>query len=303
MLGPRERLTFLWILLGALLTGPIDAHEFWIRPLDTSPAAGVTLRLRLFVGDGLEQGRPYARNPAHMRIFRFWQDGQTSPVQGLPGWEPAGIVRTGKPGIAIASYSSTHTLITLDAAPFEAYLAGEGLQRILQLRARLGLSGQPGREAFRRCAKALIRIGDVAGTTGHDHRTGCDLELVPEANPFALAAGDRLAVRLLYQGLPLAGARVNLFVQEHPGVHSFAVTDALGRASLPVTGTGFHLIGTVHMIPAAGIPGADWESIWASLTFDIPPKPEQPRARTPPNPGSAASPAGKPPGHVAGFPQ
>lgn len=292
----------MWILLAALLTGTADAHEFWIRPLDASPAAGALLRLRLFVGDGLEQGRPYARNPAHQRSFRFWQDGRTSAVRGMPGWEPAGIVRTGKPGLAIASYGSSHTLITLDAARFEAYLAGEGLQRIIRLRAQLGQSGQPGREAFRRCAKALIRIGDVTAASGHDHRTGCDLELVPEANPFALADGDGLPLRLLYRGLPLAGARVNLFVQGSPGVHAFAITDARGRASLPVTGTGFHLVGAVHMIPATGIPGADWESIWASLTFAIPARTERMiRAYAPQ--GKQSSPDTRPLGEATEFPQ
>jgi uncharacterized GH25 family protein len=267
---------FTWLLPGAFLALPVHAHEFWIQPAEALPAPGSVLRLHLFVGDGLDQGKAYARNPDHMRHFTLWQDGQTLAVQGLPGWKPAGVVKLGKPGLAIAGYASTHTLLTLDAAKFEAYLAEEGLQRIQRLRAQQGATGQPGREAFRRCAKALIRIGDASTPTGHDHRIGCDLELVPETSPFALAPGDELAVQLLYQGLPQVDTRVNLFVQGHPGVHSFAVTDTQGRVRLPVADPGFHLISAVHMLPASGISGADWESIWASLTFRIPPQIEHP---------------------------
>jgi len=30
------------------------------------------------------------------------------------------------------------------------------------------------------------------------------------------------------------------------------------------------LVKTVHMVPAPADSGADWESLWASLTFEIP---------------------------------
>jgi hypothetical protein len=33
---------------------------------------------------------------------------------------------------------------------------------------------------------------------------------------------------------------------------------------------GAWLVKTVHMVPAPTDTGADWESLWASLTFEIP---------------------------------
>src|ERR1700687_6087290 len=72
---------------------------------------------------------------------------------------------------------------------------------------RRGQSGAPGKEIYSRCAKSLIAIGGDAGS-GHDRVLGLTLELIPEANPYTLAAGQELPVRLLYGGQPLAGAKV-----------------------------------------------------------------------------------------------
>jgi hypothetical protein len=51
-------------------------------------------------------------------------------------------------------------------------------------------------------------------------------------------------------------------------------TDADGRVRFKIGDEGMHLARVCWMVPAAKDSGADWESTWGSLTFEIPaPKP------------------------------
>jgi hypothetical protein len=43
-----------------------------------------------------------------------------------------------------------------------------------------------------------------------------------------------------------------------------------GRASLVLDRPGLWLVKAVHMVPAPEGSGAEWESLWASLTFELP---------------------------------
>jgi hypothetical protein len=43
-----------------------------------------------------------------------------------------------------------------------------------------------------------------------------------------------------------------------------------GRASLVLDRPGLWLVKVVHMVPAPEGSGAEWESLWASLTFELP---------------------------------
>jgi hypothetical protein len=48
-----------------------------------------------------------------------------------------------------------------------------------------------------------------------------------------------------------------------------AQSDRDGRAAFKIEEPGPWLVKAVHMVPAPAGSNADWESFWASLTFDI----------------------------------
>ena len=58
--------------------------------------------------------------------------------------------------------------------------------------------------------------------------------------------------------------------RDTPDARVTARTDAQGRARLRLDRPGVWLVKAVHMIPAPAGAGADWESFWASLTFERP---------------------------------
>ncbi len=197
-----------------LLAGDVLAHDFWIEPATFQPAEGTDLGVGLRVGEAFK-GVAYPRNPGHIRRFVLAEPGGEKDVPGRAGGDPAGQVRIGESGSLVLGYRSTRTVFQMGAEAFEAYLREEGLDQVAEYRARRRETGRPVREAFSRCAKAVIQAGDAPGA-GHDRALGFALELVPERNPYTLRLGDVLPVRILYQGQPLEGARIAAINAERP---------------------------------------------------------------------------------------
>lgn len=259
-----KRLLPLFLLLAAAI--PAAAHDFWIVPSSFRPAPGSALAIRLKVGERL-QGDAVPRDPWQVERFVLRSAAGEKKVDGPPGAEPAGFVRIAAEdsGLAWVAYQSRGTRLDLPAAEFEKALKLEGLERIIELRRKNGESAKPSKEVFSRSAKVLLKVGDGAGNLW-SQPVGLSLELVPEKNP--LSPDRELPVRLLYQGKPLAGVLVVALHAKHLGGTIAARSGTDGRVRLKLSQPGFWLIKAVHMVPAAAATGADWESHWASLTFE-----------------------------------
>ena len=244
-----------------------SAHDFWVRPSAFRATAEDRLTIDLRVGERF-RGEPVARDPAKFeRFVAIGADGKEEPIVGQDGQAPAGILRPRGAGPCWIVYRSTPKSIELRAEEFEAYLAEEGLERVSKLRAERGDAGKPGRERYSRCAKALVRVG-AAESRGFDRIAGLPLELVPETDPSDLAPGAKLPVIVLYQGRPLEGVLVGAMAEVAPEKETRLRTDASGRVEFVVDEAGPWLVHAVHMVPAEAGSGADWESSWASLTFE-----------------------------------
>ena len=85
--------------------------------------------------------------------------------------------------------------------------------------------------------------------------------------PYAMAIGNTLPVRLVHEGRPLEGAQVVAMSRANPSERQIARTDKSGRVKVQLTREGPWLIKAVHMVRLESDPRAQWESVWASLTF------------------------------------
>lgn len=255
-------------LLGLALPIPLAAHDFWIEPSTFRPAPGEKVAVELRVGDHFP-GDPVPRMGGRIERFALVSDAGAVDLPGVEGTDPAGFATAPPSGRALLVYDSNQASITLSGEKFEQHLAEQGLERVSVLRKERGQSQASAREIYSRCAKAVLAVGAGPGT-GYDRLLGLPLELVPERDPYDMKAGEELPVRLLFQGKPLSGA---WYEARHPGREErlSGRTDAEGRFVLRLPADGFWLVKAVHMVEAPEGSGADWESFWASLSFELPP--------------------------------
>jgi uncharacterized GH25 family protein len=260
------------VLALALLAAPaLWGHDFWIEPSTFRPAVAQRMAVRLRVGQEF-RGDPVPRIPSLLKRFTLVGPAGETDVPGVPNTEPAGFLSIPAPGLYTIVYAGNPEPVQLDPQKFNDYLGQEGLETIRELRAKRGETGAPAKEIFSRCAKALLAAGGATTGSGWDRPLGLRLEIVPEANPYMLQmlqGGGKLPVRLLYQGKPLPGALVVAFTKDRPAAKVSARSDGQGRVALQLDRPGTWLVKAVHMIPATRESGADWESFWASLTFEV----------------------------------
>jgi uncharacterized GH25 family protein len=266
----RSFMTRLAALAAAfLLSSSVFAHDLWIEPSSFHPHAGELVTASLRVGQKLH-GEPLQRIPPLIDRFVLWRNGTERPMVGRPGADPAGTTLVPDGGVQWIGYQSNPFPVTLAAQKFEDYLREEGLERIVEARAKSGQSAAPGRERFYRCAKALLAADNQTSGT-FNTPLGFTLELVPLKNPYSLKAGATLPLSLRYRGQPIANILVvamNRDDAEHPVKGR---TDAKGRVSLKLPRGGFWLIKAVQMQAAPAGAEVDWESWWASITFELAP--------------------------------
>lgn len=247
--------------------GPAAAHDFWIQPATFTPAPGQTIPVHLRVGEDFP-GDPVPRNPERIERFVVVDAQGARPIEGAPGVDPAGIAKIGTGGTQWLVYRGRPVGITLDAAKFTAYLREEGLEAIVEERQARGLSRTAGRERYARDAKSLVGTGEGVAI---DRPLGLPLEIVPLTDPRRPDVAT-WEFRVLYQGAPLEGVLVRLAGARAPGGAKRARTGADGTARFPAGSAGLWRVVAVHMTGAAAgsAPEADWQSDWASLTFERP---------------------------------
>ena len=247
-------------------------HEFWLWSEPFSLALGASARLTLnvgeyFVGDLVGFG---AKNAAAMRRY------SSGVNQDLSTRARTGAVRADfrldlpGAGTHLVAFDSNPSRITLAADKFHAYLHEEGLDAIVQQREDAKTAAMPGRERYRRCVKALLKVGGRSDAT-YAVRTGQRLEILPLADPLAKAAGEPLEFALLFDGRPIVKRLVKAW-HRRDGLTIVirAHSDAAGKVAFNLPYAGPWMISVVHMIPATDTPDSDWDSFWGNLTFEVP---------------------------------
>ena len=256
-------------LVTALVPVPGMAHDMWLRPSAFGPFAG-PVSVALWVGHGDDRG-PAPRDDSRIERFAVLSaSGNESAVPGVDGTHPAGILRRLPADAVAVVFVSDEARSVLPAAAFDAYLAEEGLERVIEARRATGATGQEGRESYSRSLKALLTPD---GGLPADRETGIPLELRILDLVEQGASEYGLRVRLEFRSQPLEDALVDLEpldpVPATPPREGR--TDARGTVAFTV-GPGVWKLAAVHMVPSSQ-PDADWRSFWATTTFALPSRP------------------------------
>ena len=255
--------------MGALAVKPqpARAHEFWLEPSAYAAETGATVTITHRNGQFFK-GNSYPLVRAWYKKFTLVEGENVQDIKGIPGDDPAASLHLAKPGLKIVTYLSTPDFLKFPSwKKFTGYLESEGQGHILARHRARGLSETLVRESYSRCAKTLIAVGNGKGA---DRFTGMPIELVAEQNPYELAAGAPLPVRLLLHGRPAAGLTIKVFAAADRKTPRRYVTDREGRALVPLPHRGAYLLNAVYIFepPKDKAGKYEWESLWASLTFE-----------------------------------
>lgn len=241
------------------------AHEFWIEPSSFRPAAAAPFDVHLRVGQEFRGDAMIYLPESFERFVTVNARGQ-KPVAGIPGDDPAARLSVTEPGLLLIAYQSTRYSLEMDAGAFKQYLQKEGLDHLVA--AAPGADKKPVREVYRRCAKSLLAVGGRADGLDFKKPLGLRLEIVPLTPLYPSKAKQAVEVQLLYENRPLAGAQITAFSKTKPKQHLLQRTDRAGRARFVLPHADVWLLNAVHMIEAPAEAKADWESFWASLSFE-----------------------------------
>jgi hypothetical protein len=263
----RECKRFCRVLACAALASSAQAHDFWIEPGTFHAQVGTKVPLRLHVGNDFKGDAALYNAEQFNRYVYAVGAGPEQKVPGQLGDDPAGAVPVEQPGLYAAIYDSKKFDVKFDDFnKFQDYLKDEGLERHMPFaKARAGNGGRI-TEIYSRCAKTLIAAPQAeTATAGHDFH--CALELVAESNPYRTRD---VKLRLLFKGQPVEGVLVQAFSKADPANKMRVRTDREGRVALSLPAGGVWLVKAVHMVAMARFVRGDWESFWASLTFEAP---------------------------------
>lgn len=183
---------------------------------------------------------------------------------------------TGEPGTYLIGVSTAARVITLSAEEFNEYLVHDGITDAIEQREEAGKTNDEATERYSKHVKALVQVGD-ARSGQWAHELGYPVEFMPLGNPYALGRGDELQVRFLRAGEPVANQLVHANYEDHhshdaAGGHAEAVTtrtNADGIATIPLSRTGRWYVRTIHMVETTDEADVDYESNWATLTFQV----------------------------------
>lgn len=265
-MGPTRQsaLAGLVACLLSLAAWPAGAHDFWIEPSSFHPPPGSVVSVSLRVGENFI-GDTVRRQSSLITRFAVLQDGEEQPIAGSDNMDPAGLFEAEGQETSLIVYEGGGSRIDLPAKRFDDYLIQNGLSDIVAERARRGEQDRAGRERFYRNAKTVL-----AGRYRSDRVTrpvGLRYEIVPLNDPTAEAR--TLDMQVLLDGEPLAGAQVEAIARDRSHARIVMQSDAGGKVRLHLPQAGVWLIRSVHVRRAGWFSDVDWESDWASLTFEM----------------------------------
>ena len=202
---------------------------------------------------------------AHPDTSQWWEKENTTYLN----------FKTGDPGTYVLGVSTASRIIDLSAEDFNTYLEHDGVLDVLEARKRNDKLGDKARERYSKHVKAVYQVGDKR-TDAYQHRLDYPIEIVPLTNPYELGKGDTFSALVLRAGKPVTGQLVyasyaGFHSRDDTGSHVEAIktrTDDKGEVRFELTTAGRWYVRLIHMVESEE-DGVDYESNWATLTFEI----------------------------------
>jgi uncharacterized GH25 family protein len=266
------------VLLGICGVSNALAHDFWLQPSTfwLQPQAAISMTLQVGHGpfrqrspmsaDRITQFEAIAPNGTKVDL-RYGLHLGANQGDGDLRFQGAG-------AYMLVLQTDNRAQSHLPAIRFNDYLSVEGLTPALKERGRTHRMDEDGSECYSRIAKSIVQVGpSTKGSQAQvTRRIGLPLEILPEVSPYADPQSATLPVHIIYEGLALPGALVKLTNLEHDAnpVETH-LTDQAGRAVFTMPKNGSWLLNVIWTKPLPPSRETDFETVFSSLSFGLPP--------------------------------
>ncbi|MGH1355615.1 MAG: DUF4198 domain-containing protein [Thalassovita sp.] len=259
-------------LLLTLLATQAVAHEVWIEPQNYQVEKGAQIAASLKNGEGFA-GIELGWFSGQIALFDVIARGTRRAIAGRPGDLPAIQGLKTRPGLVVLVHQSKPKTVTYETwEKFQKFIDHKDFGDVRRAHVARGLPEKPLREVYTRFAKSLLAVGHGKGA---DAETGLETEIIALANPYR-GSRTEMPVRVLYKGAPRVDAQIELFDRGPDGsvTITYHRTNAVGEAVLPIQPGHEYLVDAVVLRePSPELAThytAQWETLWASLTFAVP---------------------------------
>jgi uncharacterized GH25 family protein len=263
-------LTALLVVLSATLA---SAHDMFVKPNRFFVAENSETLVRVLNGTFSKSENSITRDRVR-DISVVSPDGRQR--LDTSAWSAAGDtstfqMRAGRSGTYVLGFSTYTNVIALSGKDFNLYLQEDGIPDVLAARRRAGELGDSARERYSKHVKAFLQVGSQR-TDQYATELGYPAELIPQSNPYSLRVGDTLRVRTLVDGKPAANQYVlygGRTLSDERIVQRSVRSGSDGVARIPVRARGTWYVKFINMARLSGDPAADYESKWATITFQL----------------------------------
>ncbi len=234
-----KRMLFTVVLL-LLTTQLVLAHDTWIEKRN-----GQLLVLR---GHG---GEVEAYDPALVKEGKALDaKGQVIEMEIVKNKENASLSPKGNPAIIGALYDSGYWLKTTDGWKKATKREGKGKYEIVES------------IKSKQWCKSFLATSDESLKP-----VGQQFELVPQKDPTTVRVGDKLSMKVIFDGKPVDGAIITTSSGHASDAKDALKTDKDGMASVTIEKAGLQMVKASHGVPFKDDPDADMLHLASTVTF------------------------------------
>ncbi len=272
-----------YILLSCctLITISVLAHEFWLQSNQYFFAVSEVANIRFNVGEDFTGENWKGNRNRVQQLIHYAPDNTTTDISNkLSSSEGDSLqLPITQEGTHMVIFNSTNSFIQLEAKKFNDYLIEDGLQYVFAYRKTNHELDSTGREHYQRSVKTIFQCGK-ATTNACAKPTSLPLDIVPETNPYQIVPNHSVTnnggidntnrFRIIFKSNPLGKTLVKHWYKKIDGTftHDDVYTNKKGWVTL-LQHNGPNMVSCVYMGKNTADNKAQWQSYWASVTFEI----------------------------------
>lgn len=264
------------LLFVSVLSVIAFAHEFWLHPQKFFYSIRQVANIRFLSGENFTGENWMGNKDKVQELLHYTPSGNIVDLASRLSLNKGDSLQLPleEEGTHMIIFKSNNSFINLEAQQFNAYLKDDGLSNTVLYRKAHNEEQINGKEYYQRSVKTILQVSGKL-TDAATRPTILPLDIIPEENPYSIPVLNskegtkKVKFRILFNGSPLNNALVKIWYHTSK-THVNMDTARTNKKGWIITErhSGPYLVSCVHMERNNKDAIADWQSYWASLSFE-----------------------------------